>query len=236
MGHALTWPARAGVAANGFGSQVGRRELERTQAALSGDEQAALAWMRERDLGWLMTGALYYSDTRVGPKRIGPFESDDRERASLSSAFIRQVPFAVAMLGGSGVPRAGVPHFEQLAPRWASDAAPAKLPFFMPELWVYERVAGAVIRGRTVPNGFVRAETQLRVAGERVPYVAFTQSDTSGAFTLRVAVWNDQRDTRVESAPHWTLHVPQRPAERIVIGEHAVRQGLTFHTGPLPTP
>jgi hypothetical protein len=137
------------------------------------------------------------------------------------------------MLGGGGVPSAGVPHFEQLAPRWASDARPGKLPFFLPELWLFERVPGAVILGRGAPGSFVRAVTELRVAGERVPYVAFTQADKKdGAFALRVAVWNDQRDERVQSAPHWTLYLTKRPPQHIVVDERAVREGRMLSAAP----
>jgi hypothetical protein len=233
-GHNMVWPGESGVVANGFLFHVGRRGLEQVQAALGGAEADALQLMRERDLTWLAIGAAYYYGARAGHERIAAIVRRSPGGAGVVNVdFLAHVPLAVSMLGGGGVPQASVPHLAQLTPRWASPQTLPAMAFYLPELWLFERVQGALLSGHAAPGARIVGEIELGTRGHRLPYRAFTDADASGAFVLRVALWNGVLGDQLQTGADWTLSAEQGPAVRAVIGEADVRSGRRIDVGRL---
>jgi hypothetical protein len=233
LGHQLAWPARSGVVANGFLFHVGRSGLEQVERALSGSEAGALALMRERDLRWLLIGVSYYGLAQLGPEHMRALVAAPNGGGALNLAFLQKLPLAVTMIGGSGIAAASVAHLQQLVPRWTGVETVPGLGLPVPELWVYEHVAGARLVGSAPAHARVVAQLELRVtgAGSRLPYEAWTDADGGGHYELRVALWNQLRESTLQSAAHWELRVPGRAPQSLAVTEAQVREGVEI---PVP--
>ena len=231
LGHTLTWPAQTGVVANGFLYHVGREVLERSQTALAGREAGALQLMQERDLDWLVVGASYYGNAAAGRARVPALVAAE-QGAMVNLRYLTLVPMAVTMLGGGGMPEAGVPHLEHLAPRWASYGIGGEEPdAAIPELWVFERVRGARLVGRTTPGAQVLADIVLRNGLVRIPFEAFTRADGEGRFELRVPVWNDYRVPGLGTGTKWVLRSGD-VRWSLRVSERDVREGREVVASP----
>jgi hypothetical protein len=233
LGHQLAWPARSGVVANGFLFHVGRSGLEQVERALSGDETGALALMRERDLHWLLIGVSYYGLAQFGPEHLRALVAAPSGGGALNLAFLQKLPLAATMIGGSGIAAASVAHLEQLVPRWTGVETVPGLGLPVPELWVFEHVAGARLVGSAPAHARVVAQLELRVtsAGLRLPYEAWTDADSGGHYVLRVALWNRLRESTLQSADHWQLRVPGHASQPIAVTEAQVREGVEIAVG-----
>jgi hypothetical protein len=236
-GHSMVWPGASGVIANGFLFHVGRRGLEQVQAALGGEEADALRLMGARDLNWLAIGAGYYADARAGSDRVTAIvRQGPGGTGVLNPEFLARIPLAISMLGGGSMPLRSIPHFEHLTPRWASPQTMPAMAFYLPELWLFERVQGTLVTGRTTPGTRIVGEVEFRSHGHLLPYRAFADADSAGAFTLRLALWNGALGDDLETGRAWSLSAAGGPPVKLVIAETDVRSGRRIDVGHLDAP
>lgn len=221
-GHTMMWPAKTGVVANGFLFHIGRETLERSDAALTGTEANALAWMDERDLRWLVIGAQHYDTVGIAGRRAlvasprGPL---------VNAEYVARAPLAASMLGGGGFPEVSVAHLEGLCPRWAAPLPGTRAgATSLPPLWVFERVAGARLTGQTAPGTRVVARAELFARGVPLPYAAWAQAGTTGQFAIRVPIWNGELGDGVRSGAHYRLELASGEVA-VEVRERDVREG-----------
>ena len=69
-------------------------------------------------------------------------------------------------------------------PQFASAQGAAGMGFPLQRLWLYERVPGARLVGRTDPGAQVTAEIALQVHGQADRYRAWTRADATGRYEV----------------------------------------------------
>lgn len=220
--HHMMWPARAGVVANGFLYVVSADGVAQVRRALTGDVARALHFMEARDLGWLVTGAAFYQGIRLGPQRRTLLRGGPAG-GMVDLDFVRQVPMAVTALAGSGVASRGVRHAAQFAPRWASEERAQGVPFYLPALWAYERVAGARLAGKAPGRAIVEARINLKFRGHDLPYRAWAVAEGDGSFEVVVPLETNRTGEFVETGPYWTLVSDHGPIGRCEVTLEQVR-------------
>jgi hypothetical protein len=178
------------VLSTGHAWLVGEDGYRRERAAWSGNAEALWALMDDRDLGFVVAGADNLTTVRTGSGAVSLLRKAEGGGAAAQRIdwdYFRAVPLGVMVLGGTALPELGVPHLERLCPRSAgSEFAPLDVP--VPRLWVFERVEGAILEGHARPGSRVVIELLLRHAAGIVSYFAFTETDRSGAFSIRFPV------------------------------------------------
>jgi asparagine N-glycosylation enzyme membrane subunit Stt3 len=230
-GHYLMWPARSGVVANGFVFLLGEEGHNEVKRALVGDESRALGTMDRRDLQWLLTGADYYRIVTVGPRRDRPLVPGRQGRGVVNISFLEQVPLAVAMLGGGGLPARGVAHLGHLAPRWASADHVGNMSFFLPGLFLFEKVKGARLTGTAAPGGRVTARISLEVRGHAMPYRAWADADRAGRYTITVPLSGGASNGIIRTGPYWEVRRPDGTTARVSVTGSQVREGRAVPVG-----
>lgn len=186
FGHFLLWTARRPVVATGFGTYLSPEGFQQSSQVQLGSEAQAVAWMRTRNLDHLVAGAATFSG-RVGGGEAGPPLVANREGlAVLNPGFTQVFPMAVSLVGGSGIPAAGTPHFEVLRPVFASTAVVPRAGIPMPSLWVYRRVPPQRLEGIGQPGDQVFARIELTVRGTPWPWAAVTTVGRDGRWSLDV--------------------------------------------------
>jgi len=213
--HALVLGGRP-VVANGFGSYPDARAFEDAERAFRVGEAELLELARTRRVGVVVAGpALPFSGKGV------------------DAAWLRAVPSAPLLIGGSGVPALGLRHFEHVLPRLASTRAVVGIDRPLPVLWVYELVAGARLEGRAAPGTRVVLEIPLSEHGRAHTWRAFTDAGADGRFALTVPLPTDLTTPTVRTGVGRLL-VGGGPARPQAVPEAAVRAGQLVAAAPAP--
>jgi asparagine N-glycosylation enzyme membrane subunit Stt3 len=232
MGHEVNVLARRPVVANGFGSYLDAAGYEEVQRAYTLSEADLLAWMERRRVGYVVAGISTFQGKVPGPGSGMPLTAEGNLGA-LDAVYLRGVPLAATILGGSGIPDAGVPHLTRLMPRFASLQIARELPFAVPVLWTFEAVAGARLRGRAPAHARVVLEIDLVERGRKHVWRAWTIAAEDGAFELTVPLPTGLVQPTLASGPVARLRAGSGEAVRIEVPEAAVRGGGVLDVGEL---
>ena len=225
MSHFVVRYAERPVTATGFGFYIGPDSFDRVERLWLGAEPALAAFMRERDLGYVMQGANGY-ESKVLRGR-GAFVADGAGRVGLNPDWFKALPLSPLLLGGSGLSAHGVRHLERLLPLHASRSAVAE-SFPLPRLWVYEQVRGATLRGRAAPGTLVRLRQPLRARGFAADHEAWTRAAEDGSFALVTPLPAGYRGDGIETAPSAELFAGARVIAEPALTEAQVRGGETI--------
>ena len=186
FGHFLLWTAQRPVVATGFGTYLSPEGFTETRQVQLGSEAHATTWMRARKLGHLVAGAATFTGRVRGGEAGPPLVANQEGLAVLNPGFTQVFPMAVSLVGGSGLPAVGTPHFEGLRPVFASTAVVPRAGMPMPSLWVYRRVPPRTLRGSGQPGERVFARIDLTVRGTPWPWAAVTTVGQDGRWSLNV--------------------------------------------------
>jgi asparagine N-glycosylation enzyme membrane subunit Stt3 len=232
MGHEVNVLSRRPVVANGFGSYLDAAGYEEVGKAYTLSEPALLAWMEGRRVGYVIAGISTFQGKVPGPGSGMPLTAEG-DQGALDAVYLRALPLAATILGGSGIPDAGVPHLTRLMPRFASLQIAKELPFPVPVLWTFEAVAGARVRGRAPARGRVVLEIDLVERGRKHVWRAWTVAAEDGAFELTVPLPTGLVQPTLASGPVARLRAGSGEAVRIEVPEAAVRGGGVLDVGEL---
>lgn len=224
MGHEVNVLGRRPVVANGFGSYLDATGYDEVLRAYTLPEAGLLAWMERRRVGYVIAGVTTFYGRVAGPGSGFPLTAQGGLGA-LDAVYLRGVPLSAAILGGSGIPDAGVPHLTRLMPRFASLQTARELPFPVPVLWTFEVVEGARVHGRAPKGAKVVLEIDLVERRRRHVWRAWTVAGDDGRYELRVPLPTGLVEPTLATAPVAHLRAGQGAAARLAIPEAAVRSG-----------
>jgi hypothetical protein len=230
MGHQVNVLGRRPVVANGFGSYLDAAGYEEVRRAYTLREPELVAWMRGRRLGYVVAGLMTFEGKVAGPGPRWPLTTKDGVGA-LDAVYLRGVPLAPAILGGSGVPDAGIPHLEHLLPRFASLQTARELPFVVPVLWTFELVEGARLGGTAAPGARVVLELDLRERSRPHVWRAWTTAAADGRWTLTVPLPTGYAQPTLATGPVARLRVGDAAPAPVIVPEAAVRAGAEVVAG-----
>jgi asparagine N-glycosylation enzyme membrane subunit Stt3 len=230
MGHQVNVLARRPVVANGFGSYLDPEGYEEVRKAYTLAEPDLLAWMERRRIGYVVAGIMTFEGKVLGPGTGAPLTTQDGVGA-LDAAYLRGVPLSAAILGGSGIPDAGVPNLTRLMPRFASLQTARELPFPVPVLWTFEAVPGARVLGQAPAGARVVLEIPLVERGRRHVWRAWADAGADGRYELKVPLPTGLVQPTLATAPTGQLRANGGAPAVIVIPEAAVRSGSTVEVG-----
>ena len=219
-GHTLSTLSGRPVVANGFGSYLDAASFADVKAAFLGDEARLVATMDRYDLGWLVAGGSILA-SQPQPQGVPPAIGNP---GVLNPEYMLRMPLSQLLIAGSGLPAPGLPHLERLMPVFASRSVAGQLGFPLPVVWTYERVAGAVLRGRAAPGTPVVAEIQLVEWGRPHRYRAWADAGADGTWRIRVALPSRFHRPTLRSGPAWTVDLGERKVD-VEVPEEAVRAG-----------
>jgi hypothetical protein len=193
------------------------------EALWRSDEAALLRFMERRDVGYVVAGRAIFEGLRLHGQ--GPWLE-----TGINVAFFRKLPVALLMLGGSGSAQLELPHLTRLLPRHASVwRSASNVPY--PASWVYERVAGARVRGRAPPNSVVRLQLPMRVRDVALRHEAWTRADAQGAFEIVTPLPTGYSADGIETADRALLEIPGRGSQPVSVPESSVRGGAALDAG-----
>jgi asparagine N-glycosylation enzyme membrane subunit Stt3 len=230
MGHQVNVLGRRPVVANGFGSYLDAAGYEEVRRAYSLREPELAAWMRGRRVGHVVAGLMTFEGKVPGPGTGWPLTTRDGAGA-LDAVYMRGVPLAPAILGGSGVPDAGIRHLEHLLPRFASLQTARELPFVVPVLWTFELVEGARLGGTAAPGERVVLELDLRERMRSHVWRAWTTAGADGRWALTVPLPTGYAQPTLATGPIARLRVGGAEPVPVKIPEAAVRSGAEVPAG-----
>lgn len=223
MGFILLGLGQRPIVVSGYGPYTSQEAYDAVERVFRGGEGELVTFMRERDLGYLVSGAAIYADIR-SPAGQGPFVRDAAGRGNLNGAYFKDMPLAPLIVGGSGSPDIGVPQLAHLRPRFASDQIVGGLPFPVPRLWVYERVAGAVLSGRTTGSDRVVARLQLIAGARSYDYMAWADP-ADGRFRITVPLPTGVSAADMKTGPTYRISSKGAAPLAVAVPEDAVREG-----------
>ncbi len=217
-GHFIEALGQHPVLVNGFGSYSSAEGYELSRTYWSGSVEAMDAMFTARQLGWWIDGAQNFLGRRLGERALFV----EREgKPVLEGKTVREWPLAASLFGGSGDSNRRVPHLAHFWPRAASTSATVDIGIKLPDLWLFERVEGAVVEGVASPQSVVSAALVL---GERLPYTAWTQADAQGHYELRLPIPNGVTGPGLSTSAQWTLTV-DGVASPLAVSEDEIRSG-----------
>jgi hypothetical protein len=181
MGHMILGVGRRPVIAAGFGPWDGGTGYAEETAIWSRGERDLYALMDRRDLGWVAAGAATFHQRYAGPDGGDPFMPGADGRGALNLAYFRALPLAALTLGGSGLADAGIRHLGELRPVFAGEQGVDNLAFYLPRLFLFERVRGVRLTGEAPPETRVIARAEIP---PRLPYEAWTDSGQDGRWEI----------------------------------------------------
>jgi len=181
LGHELTWLGGRPVVTNGFGSFLNADGFREVDAAWTSSQSEVDALMDRRRLGWLVSGPAAPPSGRGSP---GPFERLPDGRGVPSVGYLRHLPLAPLVVGGTGLPDGSSAHLEHLRPVFASSGTVGGLAVPLPVLFVYQRVPGARLEGAGTPGDRVVLRADLDVRGLAWPWFASTTVAADGRWTI----------------------------------------------------
>lgn len=228
LGNAALVAGGRPVVANGFGSYPDPRAFEEAEEAFRLPEAGLLELARRRRVGVVFAGAANLFGRVVGQGSAIPFEGK-----GYSAGWLRAVPSAPLLIGGSGVPALGVRHFEHLLPRFASTRGVTGIERPVPVLWGYELVAGARLEGRAAPGARAVLEIPLLEHGRSHTWRAFADAGADGRWAMTVPLPTDLATPTVRTAAG-RLRVGEEPARPQAVPGAAVRAGRAVAAAPAP--
>ena len=227
-GHQVLYLSGLPVVATGFCNNLDEEGLEAVNNSMLTGERNLVSTMRRYDLGWIIQGAGHILNTLPARNRQPALTRISDSMGAVNVAYLKDRPLGTLMMGGSGVPSAGVPHVAQLSPRWASQQTVDGLGFPMPILWVYQLVKGAKIVGHTTPGHRVIAYNQLGLRGGSQTYMAWTSADAQGRFTLTLALPSGLRLKTLITGSAWKIVLENKRVVRVRVSNQAVLSGETI--------
>ena len=215
MGHFILWHSHRPVVSTGFGTYLSEASYQETKALWKLSEPRAVQWMKSRRLGHIVAGAATYLGRVEGANGSKALIPDEAGRAVLNPDFVRRFPLAGSLVGGSGIPGAGVPHFEELRPVFASSGTVDRAAMSLPALWAFERVAPTTIQGNSdAPAGTpVLLRVDLDVRGALFPWMAISEVNSEGSWEIRLPL-----------LPGETGSVRTPRTAQLKVGDHAPKQ------------
>lgn len=232
-GNAVLVVARRPVLVTSFGSYVDGDTFWRCERAWLGSASALDELLARHGARWIVAGAEHFGGAAVSADAPPAIVYDAAGRARFNAVFFQRVPLAALVLGGGGAPRAGVAHLEHWMPRFSAGAALRSRDHAVPSLWVYERVAGAVVQGGGPEGALVTLSTRLDVDGAPDRHVAWTRV-AGGRFALRTALPTRWRSAGLATPEPAALAVGDGPTRVVDVPEDAVRAGTTIEVAAGP--
>ena len=233
LGHLVLWHAGRPVVTTGFGSFLDADSFARQQAVWTGSPTDVDRWMRERQLGWVLAGAINLMHLRAGTDHPRPFTRDGYGVGILDSAWFASLPLGPLVIGGSGLPASDVHQLETLWPRVASTRIVGGLSFPVPSAWLYEHVLGARLVGRATPGSRVLLTALLKGGDHTYQWDAWAVADASGAYELVIPVPTAVAGPLATPASH--ILTVDGVRQTVEIPERSVREGARILV-PAATP
>jgi len=216
--------ARRPVLVTGFGPYTSAATWAETEPAWSHDEARMLAVLDGHDARFLVFPSVAIL-SQPAPSGIAPVKRTGRG-VVLNAAFLREVPLAALLMGGSGAGALGVSHIAHLRPVFVDGSRVRGLVTAVPETWVFERVAGATLRGQGPEGATVTASLPMRMRDIARRWEAST-TVRDGSWSLTVPLSTGWRHGVVETAPAFELRVGGAAPVTVTVPEDAVRDGGT---------
>lgn len=207
------------VMTTGFGPYPDAAAYEEATRAFTLGERDLLPLLERRRIGWVAAGAANLFARVPGRTAAVPFSG-----RALSGQWLREVPSAPLLLGGSGLPSLGVPHFAHLMPVFASQRAVVGIDGSLPVLWTYQVVAGARLHGRAAAGNRIMLEVPLVEHGRTHVWRAFADADAGGSWTMTIPLPTDVVAAGI-SYGRGRLVQASQPPRAVHVPERAVRQG-----------
>jgi hypothetical protein len=224
-GHFVGFSSGLPTVTNGFGAYLGEALFNESEGIFSGSAEALDAYLTRRRVRWVVAGGST-APLLGAVKGHGPFALPNGSRkAVLDLDYFRSFGASPLVIGGSGIPGAGVHHLEHLMPVFATVQLTPGLEFPLPELWVYERVTGARIRGTAPAGARVLAALEFKEQARPHTWRAWVDAGADGAFELVVPFPSALVRGTVAAAPRWSVHVDGGPPVEVDVPESAVRSG-----------
>lgn len=219
LGNAFLVISDRPVVATGFGPYPDPDAYYESILAFTWRERELLPWLEKRRVGWVVCGAANFFGRVPGRTAAIPFSG-----RALSQEWMSEVASSPLLLGGTGLPSLGVPHFEHLEPVFASTRTVRGIDGALPVLWTYQVVAGARIHGRSPAGIRVVLEIPLEEHGRVHPWRAFTTAGPDGRWELTIPLSTDLAGA-ISTGPGRLLagSAPPRP---VSIPQTAVHAGL----------
>lgn len=227
-GHAVIGVAKRPTLVAGFGPYTGAATFHAVEAAFGGAERDVLRLLDGHDAGHVLltTAAML---VRPSPRGRAPVRRGREGTFAVDGEYLHEIPFAAALLGGSGAAAREVPHFEQLRPIYVSRTRQDGLRTYVPTVLVFERVKGAELIGEAPDGTLVVLSLDVSLRDVTRRFEAWTRAH-EGRFALRTPLptgWSSGAGVR--TADHATLAVGDR-TYTLAIPEDAVARGETRAT------
>jgi hypothetical protein len=206
------------VLVNVFGSYSSPEGYELSRNYWSGTMESLDALFRARQLAWWIDGAQNFMGRKQGDRAV--FVERDGKPV-LEGKTVREWPLTASLFGGSGDARRKVPHLAHFWPRAASTSATVDVGVKLPDLWLFERVEGAVVEGQAAPGSTV---TATLVLDQRLPYTAWAIADEQGHYELRLPIPSGVTAPGLATSAAWTLSV-DGVESLLPVSEASVRAG-----------
>lgn len=231
MGHEVLLMARRPVLVAGFGPYTGARTWSEVESVWPGSESYAIEVMRAHDAGFITAPS--QALMLAGGPRMSPVKRNARGALVLDSAYLRAVPLAAMLLGGGGSASLRVHHLAHLRPRFASrDRIPGLLSA-VPGVWVFERVAGARVRGEAPEGATVLLRLPLQVHDATRVWEAWTVA-RGGRWEITVPLPCGERgDGGIRTGVRYELRVNDARAGAVTVRERDVREGAVIEAAAL---
>ncbi|MBW2525428.1 MAG: hypothetical protein JRI23_14675 [Deltaproteobacteria bacterium] len=225
-GNWLLGVGRRPVLSGGFGPFSGRAGFEAEQAAWAGSLAQLWELMERRDLGYVVAGVASFMQV-PGQRGAGPLVLWPDGSRGLDGQYLRQVPLGVLMTAGSALPDLDVPHAEELCPVFATVDQIPDMRHPLPQLWVFERVRGAVLEGQAHPGSRVVVQLGLRHPHGILPYLAYQDVEDRGEFRIRFPLPTGLATAGLRTAPEAQV-LRSDGVARVRVSLGAVRAGTTI--------
>jgi dolichyl-diphosphooligosaccharide--protein glycosyltransferase len=232
-GHLVNFLSGLPTPTNGFGSYLDEATFLESEEVFAKDGPALDGLLKRRSLRYVIAGAL--TSELASPGGASPFAyvRGSRAGAVLNLDQMRRRTLSSLLIGGSGIPGAAVPHLEHLMPVFGTSEQPAWVSFPLPALWVYERVAGAHVRGAAPPGKRVVASLDFREQGRPHVWKAFAEADAGGHFELVLPFPTRFLRPALSSSPRYSLRAGDGAAIEIEVPEAVVRAGGSIQVGTI---
>lgn len=218
---------RRPVLVTGYGHYTSRATWDDTQGAWYADEARMLGVLDRHDASYVMFPSVALM-SRASAQGTLSVKRSTRGGHVLNSAFLREVPIAALLLGGSGAEAFGVSHVAHLRPIFVDRSRIPGLNTAIPETWVYERVAGATLQGAAPDGTRVLVTLPLRLRTIERRWEAWTVArDGRWSLTVPFATSWDSRGG-VATGERYTITYGDAVTAQVVVPDDAVRTGAVI--------
>lgn len=226
LGHAVLAIGERPVMVAGFGPYPAPRTFREVEVAFSSDGETLSRTMDRHDAGHVFLSTAQQLDRRTQSGRGSVRRSSEGGRV-LDSRYLREMPVACLLLGGSGAARFDVPHLDFVRPVFASRTTVGNLRTYVPGVLGFERVRGAVLEGAAEDGTRVIARVPIGYRDHVRGYEAWTIA-SGGRFRLRMPIATGFRSVGgIVTGPTVALEVGSAHVE-LQVPEGAVIRGDTI--------